>query len=147
VGRHAAAAPVDRGRLHSRHTDDTGEAVHPAHDTRLARVPANRLQLLRHYDVRVQLDRLEPPALFLARRRSSRSAVAHPIWPNERRAKPLRILQGHGHLPHRPDLDSGRDYRSVAVGTIGPCDVSRTNRVPSLVFSRQQPLLSSVNAY
>ena len=96
-------------RLHSRHTGN--EEVErfiqlTTHATR--RGYLNRLQLLRHYDVRVQLDRLEPPTLFLAAEHDHLvPAVAHARYMAERAPRgTLRILEGHGHICLiAPDLD------------------------------------------
>lgn len=96
-------------RLHSRHT-------HRAEVKRFIELTAdatrdgylNRLQLLRHYDVRLQLGRLEPPALFLAAEEDHLvPSVAQARYMAERAPRSaLRILQGHGHICLiAPDLD------------------------------------------
>jgi pimeloyl-ACP methyl ester carboxylesterase len=96
-------------RLHSRHTGNTEVERFiqlTTHATR--RGYLNRLQLLRHYDVRVQLDHLEPPALFLAAEDDHLvPAVAHARYMAKRAPRgTLRILQGHGHICLiAPDLD------------------------------------------
>jgi len=100
---------VTAWRLHSAHT-------HRAEVRRFIELTAdatragylNRLQLLRHYDVRSQLGRLEPPALFLAAEDDHLvPAVAQARYMAERAPRSaLRILEGHGHICLiAPDLD------------------------------------------
>jgi pimeloyl-ACP methyl ester carboxylesterase len=96
-------------RLHSRHTDRaevdrfielTAEATRHGY--------RNRLQLLQGYDVRRQLERLEPPALFLAAENDHLvAAVTHARYMAERVPRgAFRILHGHGHICLiAPDLD------------------------------------------
>ena len=96
-------------RLHSRHTDsaEVKRFIELTADA-TRRGYINRLQLLRHYDVRLQLGRLEPPALFLAAENDHLvPAVAHARYMAERAPRStLRILQGHGHICLiAPDLD------------------------------------------
>ncbi len=96
-------------RLHSRHT-------HRAEVTRFIELTAdatkdgyvNRLRLLRRYDVRDQLDRLQPPVLFLAAEEDHLvPSVAQARYMSERTPQAtLRILEGHGHICLiAPDLD------------------------------------------
>ena len=119
-------------RLHSRHTAsaDVQRFIQLTTDaTRHGYL--NRLELLRHYDVRSQLGGLEPPALFLAAEEDHLvPAVAHARDMAERVPRgTLRILQGHGHICLiAPDLDLSeiidqwREGRPVVDG------MSRTSR-------------------
>ena len=96
-------------RLHSGHT-------HRAEVKRFIELTAdatrggylNRLQLLRRYDVRSQLGRLEPPTLFLAAEQDHLvPSVDQARYMAERAPRSaFRILQGHGHICLiAPDLD------------------------------------------
>jgi pimeloyl-ACP methyl ester carboxylesterase len=96
-------------RLHSRHTNSAEVKRFIELTTDATRQGyLNRLQLLSHYDVRLQLDRLEPPALFLAAEEDHLlPAAVHARYMAERaRRGTFQLLQGHGHICLiAPDLD------------------------------------------
>jgi pimeloyl-ACP methyl ester carboxylesterase len=88
-------------RLHSRHTDSSEvERFIQLTADATRRGYLNRLELLRRYDVRLQLGELEAPALFLAAEEDHLlPAVSHARYMAERAPRgTLRILQGHGHI-------------------------------------------------